>query len=108
MLPIAFDLVMTGVTPPFFEERNSSLIANRNCRAKTIAFYLPQFHAIPENDQAWSKGFTEWRNTVRGLPRFAGHYQPRVPQELGYYDLAHSDVMRRQIDMAQAAGVHGF
>lgn len=97
-----------GRPSPLFEERKPGLIANRNCRAKAIAFYLPQFHCVAENDAAWGKGFTEWRNAVRGLPRFAGHYQPRVPQELGFYDLAQSDVMRRQIGMAQAAGIFGF
>lgn len=91
---------------PEFEKslRNSSGIRN----VKAIAFYLPQFHAIPENDEWWGAGFTEWRNVPRGAPRFVGHYQPRVPRDLGFYDLSNSSIMKRQIAFAQSAGLHGF
>ena len=73
-----------------------------------LAFYLPQFHAIPENDQFWGKGFTEWRQLPRGVSRFPGHYQPRIPRDLGFYDLNNLDVLRAQADLAKAAGIHAF
>ena len=84
------------------------LPAGAKRRAKVLAYYLTQFHAIPENDKWWGTGFTEWTNIARGMPRFKDHYQPRIPRDLGFYSLASIETMRKQVALAKYAGVYGF
>lgn len=77
-------------------------------KARIIALYLPQFHPIPENDKNWGKGFTEWTNVVQSKPLFRHHYQPRIPADLGFYDLRLAETRIKQAEYAKNAGIEGF
>ena len=75
---------------------------------KVFAFYLPQFHAIDENDKAHGKGFTEWTNVASCIPQFVGHYQPKIPYDIGFYNLTMHGIMERQCEIAKSYGIYGF
>ncbi|OYU46889.1 MAG: hypothetical protein CFE31_19385 [Rhizobiales bacterium PAR1] len=91
---------------PEYERETFPIFRKTDLRA--LAFYFPQFHPFAENNKFWGRGFTEWTNTTKSIPMFRGHYQPRLPGELGFYDTRLKEVLQRQIELAKQYGIHGF
>jgi lipopolysaccharide biosynthesis protein len=98
----------TSPGPEYLSQETLPSEPPRSYPVRFIAYYLPQFHAIAENNKWWGEGFTEWTNVTKAVPRYVGHRQPNLPADLGFYDLTNLEVLRRQTQLAKRAGIYGF